>query len=168
MEILNAVNNLPAILDFEASSLSDGSYPISVGLVVDGKIKYWVVKPKSDWVDWSLTSQAIHGIPRSFLMEKGTDALIVYAELKAALFGCEVIYSDNPYWEARWLRCLGQFDCEIRDVRDLVPATSSAVWSTNLDHQFASHDLTRHRADHDAYALYLSVSQLRANAHGRN
>ena len=49
---------LPPILDFEASSLSDGSYPITAGLVTNGQIKYWIIKPQPDWIDWSLASQS--------------------------------------------------------------------------------------------------------------
>ena len=38
--------DVPPILDFEASSLSDNSYPISAGLVIGGYVHYWVIKPK--------------------------------------------------------------------------------------------------------------------------
>jgi len=55
---------LPPILDFEASSLSDTSYPISAGLAIDDQAYYWIIKPEPEWIDWSLESQAVHGLKR--------------------------------------------------------------------------------------------------------
>lgn len=91
---------LPPILDFEASSLSDTSYPISAGLVVAGHVYYWFIKPEPDWIDWSLQSQAIHGLKRSFIEEHGIPAHQVYAEMIDRLIGHHVIYSDAPEWES--------------------------------------------------------------------
>lgn len=90
---------LPPILDFEASSLSDGSYPITAGLVIQGKVHHWVIKPQPDWVGWSLTSQAVHGIKRSELMDFGMPADKVCTQMGELLTGVPFIYSDNPYWE---------------------------------------------------------------------
>lgn len=158
---MNTTNTLPPILDFEASSLSDGSYPITAGLVVNGEVNFWIIKPQPDWIDWSLASQAIHGIKRSYLMEYGVSALQVADEMQSLLRNSPIVYSDNPYWEARWLRCLGNFHCDTRDIRELLPSSSHAHFSSCMEQQFALHRLTRHRADHDAYAMYLAVSELR-------
>lgn len=152
--------DLPPVLDFEASSLSDISYPITAGLVVNGRAYYWVIKPQSDWVDWSLASQAIHGIKRSYLIEHGMAALQVYEEMKAVLGTTQALYSDNPYWEKRWLSCLGVFAIEVRDIRELLPELSQPYWAECLATQFKVHELTRHRADHDAYAMYMAVNAL--------
>lgn len=151
------------ILDFEASSLSDGSYPISVGVIVNGEARYWLIKPRTGWIDWSLESQAIHGIKRSSLLEHGIDVSVVYYELKTLLGGAPVIYSDNPYWESRWLRCLGKFDCEVRHIHELLPASAQLSWAVCLDHQFKLQRLTRHRADHDAYAIHLALAAMLGN-----
>lgn len=152
--------NLPPVLDFEASSLSDISYPITAGLVVHGKSYYWIIKPQPDWVDWSLASQAIHGIKRSYLMEHGSKVAQVSSEFRAALQSVSCLYSDNPYWEKRWLACLGSFDVEIRNIRELLPSHTHDQWHACLEHQFVAERLTRHRADHDAYAIALTVHQL--------
>lgn len=152
--------DLPPILDFEASSLSDGSYPITAGLVIQGKVHHWVIKPQPDWVDWSLASQAVHGIKRSELMDFGMPADEVYAQIGELLNGVPIIYSDNPYWESRWLRCLGKFDCEIQDIRELIPVATRQEWPMSLGQTFEVSKLIRHRADHDAYAMYLTVLRL--------
>jgi hypothetical protein len=163
-QAMNTTNALPPILDFEASSLSDGSYPITAGLVINGEIKYWIIKPQPGWIDWSLASQSIHGIKRSYLMEHGLSALQVIEEMKSLLSNNPIVYSDNPYWESRWLRCLGMFDCEVRDIRELLASSLQANFSACLKHQFLMHQLTQHRADHDAYAMYMAVSELRGSS----
>lgn len=163
---MNTTNTLPPILDFEASSLSDGSYPVTAGLVVNGEVSYWIIKPQPDWIDWSLASQAIHGIKRSYLMEHGVSALQVADEMQSLLRNSPIVYSDNPYWETRWLRCLGNFHCDVRDLRELIPNSSHAHFSTCMEQQFAIHGFTRHRADHDAYAMHLAVLELRRSLLG--
>ena len=154
------MTHLPPILDFEASSLSDGSYPISAGLIIQGKAHYWVIKPQPDWVDWSLPSQAIHGIKRSELEELGTPATEVFKQMAELLNDVPTIYSDNPYWESRWLQCLGKFACEVRDIRELIPSETRQDWADSLEQTFTINQLRRHRADHDAYAMYLTVLRL--------
>lgn len=154
------MTHLPPILDFEASSLSDGSYPISAGLVIQGKVYYWVIKPLPDWVDWSLPSQAIHGIKRSEIEELGMPAAEVFKQMAELLKDVPSIYSDNPYWESRWLKCLGKFACEVQDIRELIPGETDQHWADSLAQTFTANQLRRHRADHDAYAMYLTVLRL--------
>lgn len=154
---------LPPILDFEASSLSDTSYPISAGLVVAGQVYYWVIKPQADWIDWSLESQAIHGLRRSFIEEHGVPAHQVYAEITEKLNGHEVIYSDAPAWESLWLQRLGAFNLRIADIGELIGSNQREGFSTELARTFANNNLTQHRADHDALAIALTVEKLRTN-----
>jgi len=160
MTIINYLQTIPPVLDFEASSLSDCSYPISAGLCVAGTLQYWLIKPRPDWIDWSLASQAIHGLKRSYIEEYGVDADQVYAEMKMMLSRFDVIYSDNPYWERRWLSHLGDFNVEIHDIQDLIPQQNKESWKETLEEQFQINNLTHHRADHDALALSLAVYKL--------
>lgn len=154
---------LPPILDFEASSLSDTSYPISAGLVVAGQVYYWVIKPRADWIDWSLESQAIHGLRRSFIEEHGIPAHQVYAEITEKLNGHEVIYSDAPAWESLWLQRLGVFNLRIADIGELIGNDQRASFSSELTKTFENNKLTQHRADHDAWAIALTVEKLLKN-----
>jgi len=154
---------LPPILDFEASSLSDTSYPISAGLVVGGQVYYWVIKPQSDWIDWSLESQAIHGLKRSFLEEHGVPVHQVYAEITEKLNGYQVIYSDAPAWEGLWLQRLGAFNLRIADIGELIGNDQREGFPGELAKIFASNKLTQHRADHDALAIALTVEKLLRN-----
>jgi hypothetical protein len=154
------MTELPPILDFEASSLSDTSYPISAGLVVSGHVYYWIIKPQPDWVDWSLQSQAIHGLKRSFIEEHGVPARQVYAEMIDKLVGHKVIYSDAPEWENLWLRRLGVFNLRVADIGELIGNYQRDGFSRELITTFASKNLTQHRADHDALAIALTIQKI--------
>lgn len=154
---------LPPILDFEASSLSDTSYPISAGLVVAEQVYYWIIKPEPDWIDWSLQSQAIHGLKRSFLEEHGVPVRQVYAEITEKLNGHEVIYSDAPAWEGLWLQRLGAFNLRIADIGELIGNDRREGFSNELAKTFANNKLIQHRADHDALAIALTIEKLLRN-----
>ncbi|HSX50755.1 MAG TPA: hypothetical protein VLF09_07355 [Cellvibrio sp.] len=160
MTFFNDLRDIPPVLDFEASSLSDTSYPISVGLVVKGKIHYWIIKPKPDWIDWSLASQAIHGLKHSYLIDHGMDHDEVLRELQEALQEINIIYSDNPYWERRWLRQLGELDVEVQDIKGLIPTQLHAKWKDVMQTQIKIHNFIPHRADHDALAISFTLKSL--------
>ena len=69
--------NFPLILlDFEASSLSDDSYPIEVGVAValnlDEPIRVWssLIRPVREWTirhDWDPAAERVHHIPAALL-----------------------------------------------------------------------------------------------------
>jgi hypothetical protein len=149
---------LPPILDFEASSNADESYPISAGLVVKGNVYYWIIKPKTEWIDWSLPSQAIHGLKRSFVVEYGKEVEEVFNDLVNHLKGYDVIYSDAPYWESLWLSRLGSLGVDVKSITELSPQLrDKALYSQILTNTFKKHRLTRHQADHDALAIALTI-----------
>lgn len=154
--------HIPPILDFEASSLSDTSYPISAGLIVEGKVYYWIIKPKPDWIDWSLQSQAIHGLKRSYIEEYGLPADQVFYELSEILANHNVIYSDAPEWELMWLSRLGKFNIEIDSIYNLININRE-TFSSELISNFKSHDLIPHRADQDVIAIALTIKNMCGN-----
>lgn len=96
-----------AILDFEASSLSQESWPIEVGLswIANGHVQTWssLIRPDPAWDigDWSQQSAEVHGIPLSDLENAPSAAEVVEAFLNA-LEGRKSV-SDAPEFEARWL-----------------------------------------------------------------
>jgi DNA polymerase III epsilon subunit-like protein len=60
-----------AFLDFEASSISNKSYPIEVGWVFeDGSGEDFLIRPEQSWTDWSANAQAIHGITKMMLLHE--------------------------------------------------------------------------------------------------
>ena len=52
-------------VDFEASSLHVGSFPIEAAWVrEDGVGEAHLITPEDDWHEWSYASESIHGISR--------------------------------------------------------------------------------------------------------
>jgi hypothetical protein len=93
-------------LDFEASSLNDGSFPIEIAWVdASGQGESYLIKPQPYWTDWSMASQGIHHISRSQLDEKGTPARKV-AKRASEVLQTAIICSDNPAFDEHWLSLL--------------------------------------------------------------
>lgn len=157
----HVLTNLPPILDFEASSLSDTSYPISAGLLLKGKIHYWVIKPEPDWIDWSLQSQAIHGLTRSFIEIQGQPITQVYAQIMALLQNEPYVYSDNPEWEQMWFSRLGKRTFEFLNVLDLLCAQTKTLFPLLRTVMIEKHGLTAHRADHDVLGIGYAIAELK-------
>ncbi|WP_295512845.1 hypothetical protein [uncultured Sulfitobacter sp.] len=105
-----------AVLDFEASSLSDKSWPIEVGIswIAEGKVQTWssLIQPDPKWdlSDWSPQSEAVHNIP--FLsLKKAPKADRVAMDLIERATGRTLI-SDAPRLEQYWLEQLLGKDAE--------------------------------------------------------
>lgn len=94
-----------AIIDFEASCLpNDGlSYPIEVAVAkVGGGSRSWLIRPAPTWFywDWSREAEALHGISRELLKQKGLPPRQVLNELTAEVAGHRVFADSDldPYW----------------------------------------------------------------------
>ena len=93
-------------VDFEASSLSQASWPIEVGVawIEEGRARSWssLIRPAVEWPaeDWSIASEAVHGIKRSEL-ERAPAAEDVAAEFLQRCRG-KILISDMPEFESRW------------------------------------------------------------------
>jgi hypothetical protein len=93
-------------LDFEASSLSRGSWPIEIGWawIENGVVRSGsrVIAPRPSWPlsDWSGAAQKVHGIGIREVLA-GTPAELVAAMTDR--FASYDVLSDNPIWEQQWL-----------------------------------------------------------------
>ncbi|QTC92831.1 3'-5' exonuclease [Brevundimonas goettingensis] len=93
-------------LDFEASSLSDDSYPIEVGWVFeDGRGESHLIRPADDWRDWGPQAEAIHKLSRARLLEVGTSLEHVARRMVEVLSG-HALYASAPSWDGKWLSVL--------------------------------------------------------------
>jgi hypothetical protein len=101
---VNAPDDSPCFIDFEASSLGASSYPIEVAWSApDGSIESHLVRPRPEWTDWSAYAEReIHRISRATLAAEGEAPVEVAARMNDALAGRNV-YSDAPDFDARWL-----------------------------------------------------------------
>lgn len=93
-------------LDFEASSLSDDSYPIEVGWAgEDGSLESWLIRPAPGWEDWDPAAEAVHGLSRAKLLEAGRPHEEVARRALEAL-GPHEVYVSAPSWDGKWMSVL--------------------------------------------------------------
>ncbi len=153
----------PAFIDFEASSLSQHSWPIEVGLawlevgrvVVESRL----IRPRPEWPesDWDPASEAVHKISRSEL--KGAESADDVVDWLIKAIGRRVLVSDAPEFDQHWMdRLLGEPGPKIHDF-------DMAVWQAFSDggnvkagrlHRVYRNRTTRptlHRAGDDAAGL---------------
>jgi hypothetical protein len=97
---------MKAFLDFEASSLSDRSYPIEIAWVFeDGQSETHLIAPAPGWNDWDDVSESIHGISRAVLEAEGEPHDEVATRMVAALAGHD-LFASSPSWDGKWLSVL--------------------------------------------------------------
>ena len=93
-------------LDFEASSLSDDSYPIEVGWVFeDGRSESHLIKPAPQWLDWDNGAETLHGISRATLEAEGIAHDVVAHRILDTL-NDHIVYASAPSWDGKWLSVL--------------------------------------------------------------
>jgi hypothetical protein len=93
-------------LDFEASSLSDDSYPVEVAWVFeDGRSQSFLIRPAPTWTDWDPMAQAIHGITREQLLAEGSPHEEVARRMVGDLDRQDLLASA-PSWDGKWMSVL--------------------------------------------------------------
>gem|GEM_PF-541598 len=159
-------------LDFEASSLSDASYPLEVGwawVFADGQIESGgrLIAPEPHWTDWSVEAEAVHRIPREMAEALGRPAAEV-ADLLDELLAGGVVYSDAPGREAQWADRLYQAAGRKRRWRigDASAVIQALVHSEDdrVYWRWKREAPRVHRAESDAWQLAHAFAQLRAEA----
>jgi hypothetical protein len=102
-------------LDFEASSLADGSFPIEVAWVDrNGQGEHYLIRPAAAWLDaagnplaWGADSERIHGISFAALLVEGVAHDRVAKRVAHVLgSGDAQVYSDGSESDGYWMRRL--------------------------------------------------------------
>lgn len=100
-----------AVIDFEASSLEHGSYPIEVGVAIcdqaGGAMRCWsaLIRPTGSWSmggHWSKASQRIHGITREELAD-GMAVREAMQQLNTLLSPVGAALYDGGEYDLYWL-----------------------------------------------------------------
>lgn len=149
---------IPAILDFEASGLGRGSYPIEVGYVLgDGRTGCYLIRPEPDWQNWDPAAERLHGINRAQLLAHGRPAREVALLLSRELRG-ETLYTDAWGSDLSWLSLL--FDAaglvptfRLESLRTLLDERQQRLWHEAQQAVIRELALGRHRASADARIL---------------
>lgn len=97
-------------LDFEASGLGPGSYPIEAAIADchSGECTSWLIHPTEKWLSdgiWSAQSCEVHKITLTELMARGKPAELVARELSARCQG-KIVLCDGGEHDRRWLLTL--------------------------------------------------------------
>lgn len=117
------------IIDIEASSLSEESYPIEIGWAHrhdPNQVDEFLIRPEPTWTDWAPEAQAVHGIAQEELRNHGISVHEAINRLNRYLED-KIVYSDRPGSELNWLIRLyraGGFDSvpfHVRPVTSLLP-----------------------------------------------
>lgn len=132
---LNPVSEaaVKVFIDFEASSLSDRSYPIEVAWVLEnGPSESYLIAPAPQWDDWDPAAEAIHGISRATLEREGKPNEQVAIRMVEALGGHE-LFASAPSWDGKWLSVLlrsaglPRHALRLRDTDEALRATAIAI-----------------------------------------
>lgn len=113
-------------LDFEASSLMPGSFPIEIAWVdQNGQGEGTLIRPAPAWLtpdagvpEWSAASERIHGISLSTLADQGAPVERVAARAVQVLAPVNaMVFSDSPAFDGHWLERL----LEAANIRQRLP-----------------------------------------------
>lgn len=133
---LGKVKGMKVFLDFEASSLSDQSYPVEVAWVFeDGCAESHLIKPAPEWIEWDPRAEAVHGISRATLVHVGETHTSVATRMIEVLSEHE-LFASAPSWDGKWLSVLlrggglPRHALRLRDTDDALRATATEILRT--------------------------------------
>lgn len=149
---------LPAIIDIEASGFGRYSYPIEIGIVLpDQKCFCTIIRPAEAWTYWDDAAEAVHGITRELLQDKGKAPDEVADKLNQLLKGTK-IYTDAWGHDISWIGKL--YDLTNRpqlftldSLRGLMTEQQATLWHPTKERVITELHLVRHRASTDALIL---------------
>ena len=159
--------DVPAVLDMEASGFGKASYPIEVGYALpDGQTYCTLIQPAPEWTHWDAGAEALHGIPRSAVLKHGRSIEDVAQHLNDQLRG-RTLYCDGWAHDYTWLAAL--FDAagkrpafKLDNLRALLNEREAANWHGVKEQVARELSLQRHRASSDARVLQLTLQRVRA------
>ena len=158
-----------AVIDFEASSLEQDSYPIEVGLALwsgpSESVLGWstLIRPAWDWTangHWSPASAKVHGIRGRDLLARGHEPARVAKALNETLGPGTTAWCDGGPYDAYWMQALFKAgDVEpvfkLADWHQLVATIGREARERALD--WLERAAMRHRARADAELLLLAL-----------
>lgn len=154
-------------IDFEASGLGIGTYPIEVGIVMasrEGEPKEFstLIKPTSDWLTrgrWKHEAESIHKISRHELAS-GMPVDEVCRRLNELLAG-HIVFADGGSHDTYWLARLFTG----RSISFRLAKADEIPWSALWGHIEAQREIgIAHRALEDARWLHRTLRQIEAAA----
>jgi len=148
----------PYIIDVEASGFGGTSYPIEVGVALDGGRRFCsLIKPAPGWTFWSEQAEETHGISRQQLATFGKPVPEVAARLNEMLAGL-TLYTDGWVVDTPWLITLfheaqQEMKFQISALDMILTEAQMDIWHATKRRIQADAQLVRHRASHDAWLI---------------
>lgn len=150
-------------IDFEASGLGAGTYPIEIGIAVkedpDATIKVWstLIRPTRIWIshgDWQPIAETIHGLTQGDL-ERGASPHDALAAAMALVRG-GIAWCDGGPHDLHWLNQLQTAagmnrDFVLGDLHALLPRFDEKAISRM--EAWKTRQAIRHRAGADAVQI---------------
>lgn len=163
-------------IDFDASSLDDGTYPIEVGVCrwdfPAKPIKGWsmLIKPISAWKDhgsWCQSSQSIHGIKPDDLINGDTPTNVV--SVLNDILGTNTAFCDGGEHDLHWAWMLSRASgvrpkWDIQGFDQLADKLDQLGYMRML--RWLERAPPRHRARDDAERLMKALARGMAVEHG--
>lgn len=152
------MDNLPNIIDLEASGFGKQSYPIEVGYILsNGDTFCSLIQPAEDWKRWDESAEKVHGISQKILLQFGKPIVEIALIINQQLAN-QTIYSDAWGNDSSWLGLL--FDeanmpmrFRMDSIRSLLTEEQAQNWHQTKEKVIDSVSLKRHRASSDAAIL---------------
>lgn len=157
---------LPIVIDVEASGFGPGSYPIEIGVVMgDGRTHCRLIQPQPDWTHWEPQAEAIHQLDRATLHRVGLPAHEVAYWLNGLLRD-RVAYSDAWGQDYAWLSRLydaaqSQPTFRLEALAGLLVESEMSIWHAVRETVESSLGARRHRASTDARVLQQTLQRVR-------
>ena len=157
---------LPFVIDLEASGFGRGSYPIEVGTVLgDGTLRCFLIRPEPEWTHWDVHAEAVHGIPRRILEQRGVPVAEVATRLNQ-LLGGQTVYTDGWGFDLTWLAKLLEFagasqHFQLGSVRCLLEESQVGHWHVTYTRVMTELAARRRRASSDALVVQKTLQQIR-------
>ena len=148
----------PFIIDVEASGFGGHSYPIEIGLALDGGSKFCtLILPAPDWTHWDDEAEKVHRVSRDILETYGKPMKDVALFLNEILAG-KTIYTDGWVVDKPWLTTLFyaagvQMDFSVSPLELILSEEQMASWHETKDKVIDEMELKRHRASYDAIII---------------
>ncbi len=150
--------NMPLIIDVEASGFGASSYPIEIGVVMNGGDKYCtLIQPAPDWTHWDEEAEKMHGISRDILTSSGKPIDQVADQLNEMLSGM-TLFSDGWVVDKPWLTTLfhaagREMLFDVSPLEMILSESQMAVWHETKDRIMSENKIQRHRASFDAWII---------------
>jgi hypothetical protein len=161
LAIKRQMNDIPIIIDVEASGFGAGSYPIEVGIAMpEGSDYCRLIRPEPSWTRWDEDTEKVHGITREILQSHGKPITEVAEQLNDIL-GNKVVYSDGWGYDQTWLRLLyhhagTEQQFQLEPLTAIMSDHQMRMWERTKWGVIREFNLKRHRASSDAKILQLT------------